>query len=46
MQVKFYLEQNEDCSPEDSISGSSEKLLQGGKGKLGYTGVLQQRAGS
>ena len=24
--------QNEDCSPGDSISDSSEKLLQGGKG--------------
>jgi len=46
MWVKFYLEQNEGCNPEDSLSGSSEKLPQGGKGKLGNTGVLQQRAGS
>ena len=26
--VKFYLGRNEDCSPEDSVSDSSEKLLQ------------------
>ena len=31
--VKIYLGQNEDCSPEDSISDSSEKLLQGGGGR-------------
>lgn len=29
--VKFYLEQNEHCRLRDSISDSSEKLLQGGK---------------
>ena len=27
-QVKFYLEQNKDCSPRDSTSGGSEKLFQ------------------
>ena len=26
--VKFYLGRNEDCSPGDSVSDSSEKLLQ------------------
>ena len=31
--VKFYFRQNEDYSPGDSISDSSEKLLQ--KGRLG-----------
>ena len=30
--VKFYLEQNEDCSPGDSILDSSERLLQRGGG--------------
>ena len=34
LQVKFYLGQNEDCSPGDSISESSEKLLQRGGGKV------------
>ena len=34
--VKFYLGQNEDYSPEDSISDSSEKLLQRGKGEGQY----------
>ena len=29
--VKFYLEQNEDCSPGDSISDNSEILLQRGR---------------
>ena len=32
--VKFYLGQNEDYSPGDSISDSSEKLLQRGGGKV------------
>ena len=36
--VKFYLGQNEDCSPEGSTSDSCEKLLQSGvilvKGKF------------
>ena len=36
LQVKFYLGQNEDCSPRDSTSGKSEKLLEregwGGEG--------------
>ena len=36
MRVKFYLGQNEDCSPVDSISDSSEKLLQRGKGERQY----------
>ena len=31
MGVKFYLEQNEDCSTVDSTSDSSEKLLQIGR---------------
>ena len=30
--VKFYLEQNEDCSPGDSPSDSSERLLLSGRG--------------
>ena len=33
MQVKFYLGQNEDCSPGDSTAGSSERLLQRGTRK-------------
>ena len=28
LQVKFYLGQNEECSLEDSLSDSSERLLQ------------------
>ena len=36
LQVKFYLRQNEDCSLGDSVSDSSEKLLQRGKGKAQY----------
>ena len=37
MQVKFYLGQkNENWSPEDSTSDSSEKLLQRGRGKGQY----------
>ena len=32
VKVKFYLGQNEDCSLRDSISDSSEKLLQRGSG--------------
>ena len=31
-QVKFYLGQNEDCSPGDSVSDSSEKLLEEARG--------------
>ena len=31
LQVKFYLGQNEDCSPGDSTSDSSEKLLLRGR---------------
>ena len=30
--VKFHLGQNEDCSPGNSTSHSSERLLQGGSG--------------
>ena len=33
LQVKFGLRQNEDCSLGDSVSDSSEKLLQRGKGE-------------
>ena len=32
-ELSFIFGQNEDCSPRDSISDSSEKLLWGGKGK-------------
>ena len=38
VQVKFYLGQNEDCSPGDSITDSSEKLLQRGRGEGQYRG--------
>ena len=34
VQVKFYLGQNEDCSPGDSASDSPEKLLQRGGGTV------------
>ena len=36
LQVKLYLGQNEDCSLGDSISDSSEKLLQRGGGEGQY----------
>ena len=36
LQVKFYLGENENCSPGDSISDSSEKLLQRGKEESQY----------
>ena len=36
LQVKFYLGQNEDCSPGDSTSNSSERLLQRGRGERQY----------
>ena len=39
LQVKFCLGQNEDCSPGDSISESSEKLLQRG-GKVSTDVIL------
>ena len=43
--VKFYLSQNENCSLEDSISGNSEKLLQGGEvGRPGYIEVFNKGA--
>ena len=32
LRVKFYLGQNEDCSPGGSISDTSERLLQSGSG--------------
>ena len=32
VRIKFYLGQNEDCSPGDSTSESSERLLQRGSG--------------
>ena len=32
VEVKFYLGQDEDCSPGGSISDSSERLLQSGSG--------------
>ena len=35
--MKFYLGQNEDCSPEDSATDSSEKLLQRGRREGQYT---------
>ena len=38
--VKFYLGQNEDCSPGDSISDSSERLLQSGRGGRSIYKVL------
>ena len=38
--VKFYLGQNEDYSPGDSIADSSEKLLQRGKGKVSRCVIL------
>ena len=31
--IKFYLGQNENCSPGDSVSDNSEKLLWGGEGR-------------
>ena len=36
----FYLGQNEDYSPGDSISESSEKLLQRGRGKVSIDVIL------
>ena len=36
MWVKFYLGQNEDCGPGDSISDFPEKLLQRGMGEGQY----------
>ena len=42
---KFYLSQNENCSLGDSISGSSEKLLQGGEvERPGYIEVFNKGA--
>jgi len=38
--VKFYLGQSEDCSPEGSISDSSERLLQKGSGGRSIYKVL------
>ena len=38
--VKFYLGQNEDCSPGGSISDSSERLLQSGRGGRSIYKVL------
>ena len=43
LQVKFYLEQNEDCSPEDSTSDSSERLLQRGTGQRSIYKLLVKR---
>ena len=40
LQVKFYLGQNQDCSPVDSISDSSEKLLWRGGGKVSIYVIL------
>ena len=40
LQVKFYLGQNEDCSPGGSISDSSERLLQSGRGGRSIYKVL------
>ena len=38
--VKFYLGQNEDCSPGDSISDSSERLFQSSSGGKSIYKVL------
>ena len=43
MQVKFYLGQNEDCSPEDSTSDSSERPLQRGTGQRSVYKLLVKR---
>ena len=40
LRVKFYLGQNEDCSPGGSISDSSERLLQTGSGGRSIDKVL------
>ena len=40
LRVKFYLGQNEDCSPGGSISDSSERLLQSGSGGKSVHKVL------
>ena len=40
--MKFYLGQNEDYSPGDSISDSSEKLLQRGRGNMMFV-ILVKR---
>ena len=40
LRVKFYLGQNEDCSPGGSISDSSETLLQSGSGGKSIYKVL------
>ena len=37
LRIKFYLGQKEDCSPGDSTSDSSEKLLPRGGGRSVYT---------
>ena len=38
--VRFYWGQNEDCSPGDSTSDSSERLLQGGSGGRSVCTIL------
>ena len=43
MGVKFYLRQNEDYSLGDSLSDSSEKLLQRGRGKISVTEFFVKR---
>ena len=40
LQAKFYLGQNEDCSPGSSTSDSSERLLQSGNGGKSIYKVL------
>ena len=40
VRVKFYLGQSEDYSLGDSISASSEKLLQRGRGKVSVYVIL------
>ena len=40
LRVKFYLGQNEDCSPGGSISDSSERLFQSGSGGKSIYKVL------
>ena len=42
LKLTFYLVQNEDCSPGDSTSESSERLLQRGKGKVSVFVILRK----
>ena len=42
--LKFYLGQNEDYSPGNNTPESSERLLQGGKGKVSIYVILMKGA--